>query len=379
MALIFYPEPTGDEQKIRGLAREFTDAHLRPFAIEDDEKCRFRREAFDEAAKRGLTSLLVPKHFGGQGLSARTYYGCLEEIARGSLSMAVTLGVTNLVQGALISLGSDRQKKDYLPRLASGEWLGAFSLSEAGAGSDAASLRTVAKKVDGGYRVTGTKMWCSNGGYADLYLLMARTGEHKTRGVSSFLVRKGQAGFRIGKQENKLGLRASSLAELIFEDCFVKEEDRVGQEGDGLAVALSQLDGGRITIGTIGIGAAIEAIERVWRHHEKHPTPTSEGVRLGLAGYFAEIAAVRALITAAALAKDEGRTLTALAAQAKLLGSDIAMKVASDAVEWMGEKGYTRAGEVERILRDVKALQIVEGTNQIQRVVLARQMEEMLS
>ena len=379
MALQFLPEPEQDEKNVRELAAQFTNAVIRPSAMNDDQSCRFRRDEFQIAAAQGFASLLIPKEYRGQAMSSRAYYGAIEEISRGSAAMAITLGVTGLVQGALLAFGNDSQKAQYLPRLACGEWLGAFSLSEPGSGSDAAALRTSAKRVEGGYRIQGNKMWCSNGGDADLYLLMARTHEHKTKGISAFLIKKDTPGFRIGKQEKKMGLRASSLAELIFEDCFVAEEDRLGNEGDGLAVALSQLDAGRITIGVVGVGLALEAIERAWQYHDEHPNAISEAVRLNLAGYFAELAAVKALVTSAARAKDSLKTITTLASQVKLLGSDLAMKVTSEVVEAMGETGYRTDAEVERLMRDAKALQIVEGTNQIQKLVLTRQMGEMFS
>ena len=375
---MFLPLPETDEKRIRDAAVRFGDQHLRPHAIEDDENAHFRREAFNEMAKEKLTCLVVPEEFGGQGLSHLCYYGCLEEVARASGAMAVTAGVTNLVQGALTQFGTADQKEKYLKRLVTGEYLGAFSLSESASGSDAASLKTAARRVPGGYRITGTKMWCSTAGHADLYLLMARTAEDRTKGISSFLISRDTPGFRIGKMEKKLGLSASSLAELIFEDCFVPEDRRLGDEGQGLAVALSQLDGGRITIGAAGVGLAIEAIERVWRYYEEVRGEMPENVRYAAAYGYAECQAVRLLIRVAALEKDARRSITAIAAQAKLMGSDLAMRVTSQAIEWMGEAGYRREHEIERLFRDAKALQIVEGTNQIQRLVITREMERML-
>ncbi len=324
----------------------------------------------------------MPKEYGGGGLSFESYYPCLEEIARASVSMAVTVGVTNLVQGALINYGTSVQKTDYLPRLVKGEWIGAFSLSEPSSGSDAASLRCSAKKVPGGYRVNGTKCWCSTAGNADLYLLMARTGEHKTKGITSFLVHKDTPGFRVGKLEKKLGLRASSLAELIFEDCFIPDSERVGAEGEGLKIALSQLDSGRITIGTVGVGIAIEAIVRAWRflkEKDGEGRPFAEATQQALGEHYAATQAVRTLVSEAGRLKTKGERITVLAAQAKLLGSDLAMRVSSDACHWMMEWGVMREYEVERLMRDAKALQIVEGTNQIQKVLLAREIGEMLA
>jgi alkylation response protein AidB-like acyl-CoA dehydrogenase len=286
--------------------------------------------------------------------------------------------VTNLVQGAIAAFGNPGQKDTYLRRLTGGEWLGAFSLSEPQSGSDAAGLRLAAKPVSGGYRLNGNKVWCSNAGHADLYLVMARTGEHRTKGITSFLVPKDSAGFRIGKLEKKLGLRGSTLAELVFEDCFVAEAQRLGGEGDGFSVALSQLDAGRISIGTVGVGAAIDALERAWRYLKQHPEHFGEGVQQIFAEHFAGILAVKSMIREVSARKDRGQNISALGSAIKLLGSDLAVRVAGDAVGCMGEAGVCREYEVERILRDAKALQIVEGTNQIQRLVLSRELAAMI-
>jgi len=377
MSLVFLPEPDAFEIKTRETVRRVANTHLRPQAIADDEASRFRREAYNELAKHRVMSLVIPKEYGGDGLSHFTYYACLEEIARASAAMAITAGVTNLVQGGINRFGSAFQKENFLKRVASGEWIGAFSLSEPGSGSDAAALRTTAKRVNGGYRITGTKMWCSTAGNADLYLLIARTAEHKTKGTTAFLVSRDTPGFKIGKMERKLGLCASSLAELIFEDCFVPEDRRLGQEGEGLSIAFSELDGGRITIGAIGVGLAIEAIERVWKFFLKTQGSVPENVKAGCARFFAEAQSLRSLLRVAAGEKDAKRSVAVIAAQMKLLGSDLAMNVTSQAVEWMGEAGYVKENEVERLFRDAKALQIVEGTNQIQPLVIAREMEGM--
>jgi alkylation response protein AidB-like acyl-CoA dehydrogenase len=256
--------------------------------------------------------------------------------------------------------------------------LGAFSLSEPQSGSDAAGLRLAAKRTSDGYRLTGTKVWCSNAGFADLYLVIARTGEHRTKGISSFLVPKDAPGFRIGKLEKKLGLRASTLAELIFEDCFIPEGQRLGAEGEGFSVALSQLDGGRIAIGTAGVGASIDALERAWKYLQTRPQQFGEGVQQIFAEHFAGILAVKSMIQQISTRKDRGENISALGAAIKLMGSDLAVRVAGDAVQYMGEAGVCREYEVERVLRDAKALQIVEGTNQIQRLVLSREIAAML-
>jgi alkylation response protein AidB-like acyl-CoA dehydrogenase len=371
MPLTLYPEPVGDEKDVRVLAREIINKKLKPFAVDDDEKHFFRREVFNECAKLGLTSLMVPKKYGGQEKSARAHYAFIEETCRSSMAIGVAVGVTNLVQGALVAFGSDEQKQKYLSRMITGELLGAFSLSEPGSGSDAAGLCCAAQKTKDGYKINGNKVWCSNAGIADLYLLMARTGEDKVKGISAFLIPRETKGFRVGKLEKKLGLWSSTLAELIFEDCLIPESLRLGKEGEGFSIALSQLDGGRIGIAACGIGVALEALERV------SSMPQPEGVQHRLATHLAYLQAAKSLLWEVADRKDRGEKITLGAAEVKMLASDLAMQITSDAVEFMGEYGYTRGGEVERMMRDAKALQIVEGTNQIQRIVIAREIRKM--
>jgi len=341
---------------------------LRPFAEEDDRLARFRKEAYRALAQASLTSVSLPTEFGGQSLSYRSYYAVIEEVARASAAFAVTIGVTNLVQGALIQFGSDAQKKQYLPKLASGEWIAAFSLSEPGSGSDAAGLRCAAKKNGATYVIDGTKSWCSTAGQADLYLLMARTGEDRYQGISAFLIEAGTPGFRVGKQEKKMGLRASPLAELIFENCEIPERQRVGIEGQGFTVALSQLDAGRISIGAVGIGIAVESLEYA----------TQQGLDTSaletLSDSYAQLQALKLLTLQAAEKRDRQEKLTALASMVKLLGSDLAMKVTSDVISLLGREAVRENCPVQRMFRDAKALQIVEGTNQIQRTLLAREM-----
>lgn len=370
MALRFFDE-RADEREVRARTAELVRTLVRPFAIEDDKLSRFRREVFEGCAQLGYHALSQPEEWGGGGRPHHLYYAFLEELARGAMGSAVSVSVTNLVQGAINAFGNAEQKDKYLRRLTSGEWLGAFSLSEPQSGSDAAALRTTARKVDGGYRITGTKSWCSNAGHANLYLLMARTGEHKAKGITAFLVPRETPGFRPGKQEKKLGLNADPLAELIFEEAFLPDSLRLGQEGEGFSVALSQLDAGRVSIGAIGIACAVECLERAW----SHLSPEDEGVRQHFAEHFAQIYAVKALVYEASARKDRGEPITAVASSIKLLASDLAVRVAHDAVHYLGDKGVSREYEVERFLRDAKALQIVEGTNQVQRLVLTRELD----
>ncbi len=350
---------------------------LRSTAVNDDASSRYRSDVFKGLGQAGLLASYAPKEFGGSQLPFSVHYTVLEEISRASLSMTVVVGVNNLVQGAILAFGTDSQKKHYLPLLVRGEWLGAFSLSESGSGSDAAALSTSARRVDGGYRITGSKMWCSNAGHADLYLVMARTGESGPKGISAFLLEKGTPGLRFGKLENKMGLRGSTLAELLLEDCWVKDSARLGLEGEGFKVALSQLDVGRITIGTGGLGTAIEALSIYWARRLQGPSQFEQGDRDIFAGHFAEIQALKLMVDQAALLRESGARLSIIAAQVKLLGSDLAVRVSGDVISGLGWDGYVVGGSIERLLRDAKALQIVEGTNQIQRLVLSRELDRM--
>jgi alkylation response protein AidB-like acyl-CoA dehydrogenase len=369
-----------DEREVRDRTAEFVKAYLLPTVEEDDQNCVFRKTLFHEVAKLGFHSYTHSPKYGGKGGSHRAYYGFLEELGRGSLAFSVAVGVTNLVQGALAAFGTEAQKEQFLRPLVSGNQLAAFSLSEPQSGSDAAALRLQANKAEGGYLLQGTKCWCSNAADADLFLVIARTGVHKSKGISAFLVPKDTPGFRTGKLEKKLGLRASSLAELIFEECFIPTSQRLGKEGQGFQIALSQLDAGRISIGAAGVAAASEALERVTKHFLKDAVGSeagTESLEPYFAGYLARLLAIKTLIGAAATRRDKGENVTVMASSIKLLASDLAVEVCHDAVHYMGYEGCRTGSGVERLLRDAKALQIVEGTNQIQRLVLSRTLNEM--
>lgn len=381
MALIFFPTPQPDEKTIRDRARDLYQKLILPTALRDDRTEHFSRNSFTQFGQLGLIAQSIPKAYGGAGASHRCHYAVIEELARGPIAFSVSIAVTNLVMGGILAFGNENQKKSYLPKLTSGEWLGAFSLSEPQSGSDAAGLMLKATKVSGGYSLTGNKCWCSSGGDADLYLVMGRTGEHKTKGISAFLVTKDTKGFRIGKKEKKLGLKASALTELIFEDSFIPESRLLGKEGDGFGVALSQLDAGRIGIGACGTGIATAVIERMQKELNGdfgRNCAFKEAISQKFSEYYARLQGIKLLITTASNLKDSQQDIKVLASQIKLLGSELAMEASQDIVHFLGERGFREEEEVERFFRDAKALQIVEGTNQIQRLVLAREMEKMV-
>lgn len=357
MPLHYFPHPTPEEKKWRELAREMSLKLIAPSIEHDDMNSRYPKEIFQAFGQKGLV--------GGEK-QFRSYYASIDEIAQFSVSFAVVIGVSNITIGGLKKYANEAQKAKYLPPLLKGEWLGAFSLSEPGSGSDAASLQLQATKTKGGYLLNGTKCWCSNAGNADLYLVIARTGPDKTKGITSFLVHKDTPGFRIGKQEKKMGLKSSSLAELIFENCFIAEEDRLADEGKGFEVALSQLEGGRIGIASCGLGAATRALQIITDCRVK----TSDR----MAEFYARLLAVKSLMSSATDLKDQGISEPVVASSLKLLATDLAMEVSSYALEFIPLEDTKQRIELERIFRDSKALQIVEGTNQIQKIIIARDM-----
>jgi len=289
-----------------------------------------------------------------------------------------SLSVHNMVAGSIARFGNQEQRRRWVSSLASGELLGAFSLSEAAAGSDAASLQCRAQCHDHVYLLNGTKMWVTNGGEADIYLLMARTSGMKgAPGISCFVIQKGTPGFSFGKTERKMGLHSSPTRELIFENCEVPVANRLGEEGQGFKIALSSLDGGRINIGAIAVGvaqAAFETARNYSREREQFGQPISafQGIQFMLADMAMKIEAARLLVYEAAYKVDKGQNASLYASMAKCFATDMAMEVTTNAVQILGGAGYVRDYPVERYMRDVKVTQIFEGTNQIQRVIIAR-------
>lgn len=373
----FIPEIPKDSSEVFHKLNTICSQLIRPVATQDDREERFRKDIFFELKKNGLTSLLIPAEWGGQNSPQRVYYQVLSELAKASASYSITVGVHHMIQAAVLQFGSEKQKTEFLPGLVTGVNLGAFSLSESGSGSDAASLRTAAQKSGRSYLLNGTKLWCSNGNDADVFLVMARTGGPGPKGISAFLIRKGTPGFSIGKKEKKLGLKHSSLTELVFENCEISDEFRLGQEGEGFLVALSQLDAGRVGIAATALGLAQEVFSIVWKENSQNQRwILSDGMRSVWAELFAKIQSVGSLLLFTYEQKQAGVPITALASQCKLLASDLAMQVSSMALETAGPLGLNPDLGLERIFRDAKALQIVEGTNQIQKLILAREIDK---
>lgn len=377
-------EPSEDQRALAEAAREFCEGTLGPTAKDDDEREHFRKEYIHALGDHGLCGIPTPEEYGGLGLGYVEYCLVLEEIAKVSASYAVSVAVTGLPQVILTHLGDEGQRERWLPGLAAGELLGAFALSEPESGSDAASLKTTATKVDGGYSLTGTKFWITHGGVADVYVVMARTGGAGPRGVSAFLLPGDAAGLSFGKKEEKMGLRASPTVELVLEDVFVPDSDRIGEEGTGFSVAMQALDSGRITIGATSVGVCQAATDYAGRYavqRKQFDTPIIDfqGVGFLLADMACQTEASRHMVLSAASLKDAGRPYSRQAAMAKVMATDAAMAVTTDAVQVLGGYGYTREHPVERYMRDAKVMQIVEGTNQIQRLVIARHLKRQYS
>ena len=363
---------------IRDTVRRFTDREIAPNAESWDEDSYFPREVYTRMAEPGLMGMTTPEEYGGSMLSRLSGVLVYEELAKGEMATAVGLSVHNMVTGSLARFGNEEQRRRWVPRLAAGELLGAFSLSEAEAGSDAASVQCRAEQRDDAYLLNGSKLWVTNGGEADIYLLMARTSEGAgSVGISCFVVEKGTPGFSFGKRERKMGLHSSPTRELLFEQCEIPATNRIGEEGQGFKIALSSLDGGRINIGAIAVGvaqAAFEVASLYARERQQfgHPIGVFQGIQFMLADMAMKIEAARLLVYQAAYKLDEGQGAGMYASMAKCFATDIAMEVTTNAVQVLGGAGYVRDYPVERYMRDIKVAQIFEGTNQIQRVVIAR-------
>jgi alkylation response protein AidB-like acyl-CoA dehydrogenase len=371
--------------ELKNQLEKFRIQKIEPHMEEDDESETFRMDIFNELGTLGFTGMTLPEEYGGMGLSYEDFSIALCELAKSSVSYAVTISVSCMVQAIINEFGNKEQKEKYLPTLTSGEEIGAFCLSESGAGSDAAALMTTAKKttIDGvaGYLINGSKIWITSGGIAKTYIVMARTGAPGGKGVSAFIVRDKMAGFSFGKKEKKMGWRISPTRELIFHNCFVPEENLLSIEGDGFKIAMAALEKGRFTIGAIAVGCAERALDEsvsyaLTRQQFNQAIFDFQGLQFMMADMATEIECSRLLVLKAASDYDRGSPNAKLACMAKLKATDTAMKVTTDAVQILGGVGYTKEYPVERFMRDAKVLQIVEGTNQIQRVVIARNLKK---
>lgn len=373
---------TDEERLVQQTAREFARRELAPGAAERDDQERYDRALFARMGELGLTAVPFAEDVGGAGFSYRAWTLVMEEIAYADMAMAVSLSVHILCQYPIVTWATPEQRDRWLPRMLTGEEMGAFALTEPHAGSDAAALRLRAERVGdtdqpSAYLLTGSKIWITNAVEAERYLVFATVDpELGTKGITAFVVDRGTPGFTFGTTERKMGIRSDTAAELIFDGCEVAADNRLGEEGQGYRIALSALGEGRISIAAACTGLAQSALDLAARYVTERrafggPLADQQGVRFMLAEMSQRVAAARALTRAAAEAKDRGESIAEASSLAKWTASDAAMSVTTDAVQLFGGYGYSREYPVERLMRDAKGAQIYEGTNQIHRLIVA--------
>ena len=379
------PDPfalTEEERAVRDTAAQFAQRELAPTVAQRDEEERYDRALFDRMGELGLTGLPYPEQYGGAGLGSFPWVLACEEIAAADMGMAVSLSVHVLSQLCILSAGTDEQKERLLPPMTAGTRLGAFALTEPQAGSDAAAIGLRAERDGDDYLLTGSKVWITNGAHADIVIVFATVDRSLGReGITAFAVESDTPGFRVGSHERKMGIRDSVSAELIFDDARVPAANRLGEEGAGLKLALSALGAGRIGIAAACVGLARAALEHAARYATQRSQfgrsiADQEMVQAMLADAATSVDAARLLTWRAARLRDAGQPINAASSMAKLYASDTAMRVSTDAVQIYGGAGYSRDNPVERFMRDAKGAQIYEGTNQIQRLIVAQHLIE---
>ncbi|ADI00671.1 acyl-CoA dehydrogenase [Salisediminibacterium selenitireducens] len=372
---------TEEQIMMRNMVRQFAAERVAPFVEEMEMNETFPDALLREMGELGLLGIPVEEEHGGAGMDFTSYIIAIHELSKVSATLGVILSVhTSVGTNPIRYYGTADQISRYVPKLASGEWLGAFALSEPGAGSDAASLRTTAKKDGDHYILNGSKAWITNGGYADTYIVFAKTDpDAGKKGITAFIVEKDTPGFTVLAKERKMGLLGSSTTGLAFEDCRIHESRRLGEEGQGYTIALSNLDYGRVGIAAQALGIAEAALEHATDYAKERkqfgkPIAMQQGLAFKLADMATAVEAAKLLTYSAANRKDQGLTTGIEASMAKTFASDTAMKVTTEAIQVFGGYGYTKDYPVERFFRDAKVTQIYEGTNEIQRIVIAGQL-----
>ncbi|MEJ2135966.1 MAG: acyl-CoA dehydrogenase [Desulfofustis sp.] len=372
-------ELSEEQSLIRDTVREFAESEIGPSAAQRDEEERFDRALmFDSLAELGLTGIVFPEEYGGAGAAYLSYAIAGEELSRVCASTGVTLSAhLSLCANPIYLFGSESQKQQYLAPLAAGEKMGAFGLTEPSAGSDAGSTKTTALKNGDGWLLNGSKIFITNGGEAETYVVLARTDKDakKHHGISAFIIEKGTEGFTFGKKEQKLGIRSSPTMEIIFDNCLLPAENLLGEEGEGFKVAMKTLDGGRIGIASQAVGIAQGALEQAVNYAKERkqfdkPIAAFQGISFQLADMATQIEASRLMVYNAAYRASAGLSYSQASAMAKLMASETAMKVTTQAVQILGGYGYSREFPVERMMRDAKITEIYEGTSEIQRLVI---------
>lgn len=370
---------TENQKMIAQMVRDFGEKEIRPHLMDWDENQHFPIHTMKQMGELGLLGVLVPEAYGGSGFGYLEYYTAISEIARicGSIGLSVAAH-NSLCTGHILQFGNEAQKKKWLPKLASGEWIGAWGLTESNTGSDALRMKTTAVKDGDHYVLNGTKNWITHGISGDVAVVLVRTGELlDSRGITAIVVERGTPGFKAGKKENKLGMRASETAELIFEDCRVPAENVLGHAGEGFIQAMKVLDGGRISIAALSLGiakGAFDAAVKYSKEREQFGKPISrfQAISFKLADMATEIEAAELLTLQAADLKNRGQEVTKESAMAKYYASEVAVRCATDAVQIFGGYGYTKDFPVEKFYRDSKLCTIGEGTSEIQKLVISR-------
>jgi hypothetical protein len=370
-----------EQQQLKKSVREFSEREILPHVMKWDEAGEFPLATIKELGKLGLMGAIFPPEYGGAGMGYVEYVTAIEELSRVDGSVGIIVAAhTSLCSNHVFVAGNEAQKKKYVSKLATGEFIGAWGLTEPSAGSDAGSARMTAAKAKGGWVLNGTKTFCTNGHYADVLVVLAVTDRaSRTHGLSAFIVEKDAKGFRPGKKENKLGLRASDTAELIFEDCFVPAENLLGGEGNGFIDAMRILDGGRISIAALSLGIAEGAYEAALKYSKQRKQfgkaiSDFQAIQWKLADMATEIEAAKLLTFRAAAMKDAGMKTTLESSMAKLYASEVAVRCANEGVQIHGGYGFIKDYPAEKFYRDVKLCTIGEGTSEIQRLVIARQL-----
>ena len=367
-------------QIIKESARDFAEQYIRPHVMEWDESQHFPTDLMHRLGKHGFLGVLVPEEYGGSGLGYQEYITVIVEISKVCGSIGLSVAAHNsLCTGHIMSFGNEEQKAKYLPKLATGEWIGAWGLTEPNTGSDAGRMKCVAEKDGDYYVINGTKNWITHGKSGDVAVLIARTGELlDSHGMTAFIIERGTPGFNAGKKENKLGMRASETAEMIFDNCRIHKNQMLGNEGDGFIQAMKILDGGRISIASLSLGIAKGAYEASVKYAKERqqfgkPIASFQGISFKLADMATKIQAAELLTRQAADMKNKGKKMTKESAMAKYYASEVAVEVSTDAVQIHGGYGYTKDYPVEKFYRDSKLCTIGEGTSEIQKIVIARE------
>ncbi|MGA9290604.1 MAG: acyl-CoA dehydrogenase [Anaerobacillus sp.] len=368
-----------EHEMLRKMVRDFARKEVEPTAAERDEEERFDRKLFDQMAELGLTGIPWSEEYGGIGSDYLSYVIAVEELSRVCASTGVTLSAhTSLAGWPLNAFGTEEQKQKFLRPMAEGKLMGAYGLTEPGSGSDAGGMKTTAKRDGDDYILNGSKIFITNGGEAEIYIVFAQTDKEKRhKGITAFIVEKGTPGFSMGKKEKKLGIRSSPTLEIIFEDCRVPAENRLGEEGQGFKIAMKTLDGGRNGIAAQAVGIAQGALDAATAYAKERkqfgkPIGENQGIGFKLADMATKIEAARLLTYQAAWKESQGLPYGKESAMSKLYAGDISMEVTTEAVQVFGGYGYTKDYPVERYMRDAKITQIYEGTNEIQRLVISR-------